>query len=107
MDMKRDNSGCYWYPDKQDNPQLESFIDEWLSTWHGHSSETIFDVNVLMLDENTCVVNSDSPKLLSELEKRKIEPVVIPLRNRFFWDGGWHCNTLDIYREGDCIDYGI
>ena len=60
-----------------------------------------------MLDENTCVVNSDSPKLLSELEKRKIEPVVIPLRNRFFWDGGWHCNTLDIYREGDCIDYGI
>jgi hypothetical protein len=107
MDMKRDNSGCYWYPDKQDNPQLESFIDEWLSTWHGHSSETIFDVNVLMLDENTCVVNSDSPKLLSELEKRKIEPVVIPLRNRFFWDGGWHCNTLDIYREGGCIDYGI
>jgi N-dimethylarginine dimethylaminohydrolase len=107
IDMKNDNSGCYWYPDKQDNPRLETFIDKWLSTWHGHSSETIFDVNVLMLDENTCVVNSDSSKLLSELEKRKIEPIVVPLRNRFFWDGGWHCNTLDIYREGNCEDYGL
>lgn len=105
--LKQNNAGCYWYPEKQDNPQLENFINSWLTTWHGHSSETIFDVNVLMLDESTCIVNSDSPVLLNELEKRNIEPVVIPLRNRFFWDGGWHCNTLDIYREGDCIDYGI
>jgi hypothetical protein len=105
--MKANNSGCYWYPEKQENPQLENFINDWLSTWHGYSEETIFDVNVLMLDENTCVVNSDSPILLKELEKRKIEPVIIPLRNRFFWDGGWHCNTLDIYREGNCEDYGL
>ena len=51
--------------------------------------------------------NHPDDKLLRELEKHKVEPVVIPLRNRFFWDGGWHCNTLDIYREGNKEDYGI
>lgn len=105
--MKYNNSGSYWFPEKENNTQLESFINEWLHEWHGYSEETIFDVNVLMLDENTCVVNSNSSMLLKELEKRKIEPVVVPLRNRFFWDGGWHCNTLDIYREGSCEDYGL
>lgn len=105
--LMMENTGCYWYPEKENNPQLESFIEKWLKNWHGQADESIFDVNVLMLDESTCVVNSDSPYLLNELEKRGIEPVVIPLRNRFFWDGGWHCNTLDIYREGDCEDYGL
>jgi len=105
--MKYNNSGSYWFPEKDNNEQLENFINNWLSTWHGYSEETIFDVNVLMLDENTCIVNSNSSFLLKELEKRKIEPIVVPLRNRFFWDGGWHCNTLDIYREGNCEDYGL
>lgn len=105
--MKNNNTGCYWYPEKKENPQLENFINNWLTDWHGQSDESIFDVNVLMLDEKTCVINSESPYLMKELEKRDIEPLHIPLRNRFFWDGGWHCNTLDIYREGDCEDYGL
>jgi len=105
--LKENNMGKYWYPEKKDNPELEYFINEWLSTWHGDASESVFDVNVLMLDENTAVINSESHVLMKELEKRKIEPVVIPLRNRFFWDGGWHCNTLDIYREGGMEDYGL
>jgi hypothetical protein len=105
--LKMDNSGCYWYPEKENNPQLEGFIDQWLKNWYGQSDESIFDVNLLMIDENTAIVNSESPYLLKELEKRGIDPVVIPLRNRFFWDGGWHCNTLDIYREGECEDYGL
>lgn len=105
--MKYNNSGCYWYPDKNENPQLEQFINGWLQSWHGQSDESVFDVNVLMLDEKTCVINSDSYYLKTELEKRGIEALHIPLRNRFFWDGGWHCNTLDIYREGECEDYGL
>jgi hypothetical protein len=32
---------------------------------------------------------------------------VCPLRHRFFWDGGWHCLTLDVKRKGGQIDYGV
>ena len=34
------------------------------------------------------------------LEKHKINPHVSNFRHRFFWDGGIHCNTLDIRRRG-------
>jgi hypothetical protein len=39
---------------------------------------------------------------LSEFRKikHKIEPVHIPWRHRYFWDGGLHCITLDLEREG-------
>ena len=107
VNLKRNNSGCYWYPEKQENLQLEGFINQWLESWHGEADESIFDVNILMVDPETAVVNSDSYYLRSELEKRNVNTVVVPFRNRFFWDGGWHCNTLDIYREGEKEDYGL
>ena len=27
------------------------------------------------------------------------------MRHRFFWDGGLHCATSDLEREGECEDY--
>jgi len=29
----------------------------------------------------------------------------VPLRHRYFWDGGLHCCSLDLVREGDREDY--
>jgi hypothetical protein len=34
-----------------------------------------------------------------------MEPVYVPWRHRYFWDGGLHCITLDLYREGTQQDY--
>ena len=31
--------------------------------------------------------------------------VHVPFRHRWFWDGGLHCITLDLYREGTQQDY--
>ena len=39
------------------------------------------------------------------LSKHNIEPIVAPFRHRFFWDGGIHCITSDLYREGDSDIY--
>ncbi len=34
-----------------------------------------------------------------------MEPVYIPWRHRYFWDGGLHCITLDLVREGTQQNY--
>ena len=32
-------------------------------------------------------------------ESAFIVPVIVPFRHRWFWDGGVHCVTQDLYRE--------
>jgi len=102
LELKRSNNGLLWYPEKKYNPKYEKFIDKWLK-----NKENLFDVKVLMLDENTCVVSAKSSYIIKELEKRNIEVLYIPFRNRYFWNRGWHSNTLDINREGDLEDYRL
>ena len=105
--LRHNNQGCYWSPEVNENPQLENFINQWLDNWHGQVDETIFDVNVLVIDDKHVVINSDDKNLRSQLEQRGITPIFVPLRHRFFWDGGWHCNTLDIHRQGTQTDYNL
>lgn len=105
--LKFKNEGKWWVPGEEDNDQFTDFVESFLPNWTGYVEETIFDVNCLVLDDRHVVVNSDNPYLLDNLRKYQIEPVVCPLRHRFFWDGGWHCLTLDIKRRGEQNDYGI
>jgi hypothetical protein len=105
--LKFKNEGKWWVPGEEDNDEFTNFVESFLPNWTGYVEETIFDVNCLVLDDRHVVVNSENPYLLDNLRKHNMEPVVCPLRHRFFWDGGWHCLTLDIKRRGGQIDYGI
>ena len=107
FDFKIKHGGSWWVPGEEDNNEFTNFVDTWLSTWTGFSEETIFDINTLVLDDKYVVVNTDNPKLDKILKDRGLEPIYCPLRHRFFWDGGWHCCTLDIKRQGGQKDYGI
>jgi len=44
-------------------------------------------------------------KIMDPLKKHKVEPIVFNFRHRYFWDGGIHCITQDLYREGTMEDY--
>lgn len=104
--LKEKNRGAWWAPGAHSNPQFADFVDTWLNEWVGYVEESVFDVNVLVLDEHhVCVNNMDNLQLLDFLKKHKIEPVHVPWKHRFFWDGGLHCITLDLYREGEQQDY--
>jgi len=104
--VKTKNQGKWWVPGAEDNAQFSDFVNTWLDEWVGYVEESVFDVNVLVLDEHhVCVNNMDNPQLLEFLKKHKMEPVHIPWRHRYFWDGGLHCITLDLYREGVQQDY--
>ena len=59
-----------------------------------------------MLDPHTvCVSNPHNEEMNAFFKKHKIEVVHIPWRHRFFHDGGLHCTTLDLVRDGVQEDY--
>jgi len=105
LKLKRQVSGKWWVPGQEDNSEFTHFVETWLNDWVGYVEETVFDVNVLVLDEHHVCVNNLNPTVVKFLKKHNMEPVLVPWRHRYFWDGGLHCITLDLYREGVQQDY--
>lgn len=105
--LKKQNKGKWWVPGEENNYEFTEFVESVLPNWTGFVEETIFDLNCLIIDDRHAVVNSNNKELYSILEKNGFEPIYCPLRHRFFWDGGWHCLTLDVRRRGGQNDYGI
>jgi hypothetical protein len=102
---KHANVNKWWVPDGDNNLEFSNFVDTWLSHWLGYVKETVFDVNMLQIDKNTILVNNYNKEMFDFFKIHKIEPIITPFRHRFFWDGGIHCITADIYREGGVNDY--
>ena len=73
--------------------------------WIGDSSETVFEVNMLVIDEQNVICINENDKVFKQLEANGITPHVVNFPTRHFWDGGWHCNTLDIRRKGNQENY--
>ena len=107
LELKQINRGKWWVPGQEDNLEFTNFVEKYLGEMVGEVEETVFDVNCLVLDDKHIVVNSDNPDLYKLLRQHNLEPIFCPFRNRFFFDGGWHCLTLDIERTGTQQDYGL
>lgn len=105
--LKEQNKGKWWVPGEENNHEFTKFVESVLPNWTGFVEETIFDLNCLVIDDRYVVVNSNSKELNNVLKKYNLEPIYCPLRHRFFWDGGWHCLTLDVRRKGNQLDYGL
>jgi glycine amidinotransferase len=103
--FKHANVDKWWVPDGNNNDEFGKFVDTWLSHWLGYVKETVFDVNMLQIDSSTILVNNYNKEMFKFFKTKKIEPIIVPFRHRFFWDGGIHCVTADIYREGEVNDY--
>lgn len=105
--LKKQNKGKWWVPGEEENHEFTEFVESVIPNWTGYVEETIFDLNCLVVDDKHVVVNSNNKDLYSLLKTHSLSPIYCPLRHRFFWDGGWHCLTLDVRRRGSQIDYGI
>jgi len=99
--LKKKNKGRWWIPGEEDNDDLITYIDTWLNDWVTYVEETVFDVNMLMIDKNNVVCNNYNKKVFDAFERYNITPHIINFRHRYFWDGGLHCITSDIAREGE------
>jgi len=107
LSLRNKNKGKWWVPGQENNDEFTAFVENFLPNWTGLVEETIFDLNCLILDDKYVVTNSNSSQLTNILKQNNLEPIFCPLRHRFFWDGGWHCLTLDVKRRGGQNDYGL
>jgi len=105
LKIKDKVGGRWWLKGEEHNDQLIEFVNTWLTDWVGYVEETVFDVNMLSIDQNTIICNNYNKEVFDHFKKHKVEPIVFNFRHRYFWDGGVHCITQDLYREGTQEDY--
>lgn len=105
LDLKEKNKGKWWVPGEELNNDFTDFVESWLGHWVGYVEETVFDVNMLVIDEKNVVCNNYNEKVFKAFERYGVTPHVVNFRHRYFWDGGLHCITSDVHREGTMKDY--
>jgi len=105
MKIKKKNRGKWWIQGEEDNDDLIDYIETWLGDWVTYVEETVFDVNMLVIDEKNVMCNGYNKKVYDAFERYGITPHIVNFRHRYFWDGGLHCNTSDISRVGQMNDY--
>ena len=102
----RKKSDMNWYVDNEkNNKPFTDFVDTYLKDWVGFMEESIFEVNMLSINENTILSINYQKEVHDKLKSVGIEPIYTRFRHRHFWDSGLHCLTLDTYREGGCETY--
>jgi len=105
LEVRDKVKGKWWVPGEEHNDELIDFVDSWFGEWVGFCEETVWDVNVLVINPETVLCMTENKDLFKWFRSHNIEPIVAPFRHRFFWDGGLHCLTLDIHREGGIESY--
>ena len=102
--MKR-NKGRWFMPGFEQDNNLIQMVDHYFDEWVGQVSETVFDVNILIVDPKNIVVSTHNDQVEAACARHGITVHVAPFRHKFFWDCGIHCVTNDIARSGICQDY--
>lgn len=105
LELKEKNQGRWWIPGEEKNDDLVDFVNVWLDKWVGYVEETVFDINMLVIDEKNVICNNFNEQTFRAFERHGVSAHICNFRHRYFWDGGLHCITLDLYREGGMIDY--
>ena len=105
LDLKHQNQGKWWIPGHEYDNDLINLVETWLSHWVGYVEETVFDVNMLVIDPKNVMVFNYNKQVFDALARYNITPHIVPFRHRYFWDGGIHCVTTDLHREGTMQDY--
>ena len=104
--FKEENFNGAWYVQGQKpTPEFTTFVDTYLKEWVGYVSDTVFDVNCLVLDEENVIFSAYNKQVFDYCEKHRINPIISELRHSYFWDGGVSCCTQDIRRRGGLETY--
>lgn len=105
LHLKKRNRGRWWIPGWEYDSDVVNVVETWMSHWVGYVEETVFDVNMLMIDPGNVIVFNENDLVFDAFKRYGITPHVVPFRHRYFWDGGIHCVTLDLSRQGSMHDF--
>ena len=101
----KNGGGRWWQEGTEAAPEYVEFVEEWLNRWVGYVEETVFEVNMLSVSEDTILCLNKNDSVHEHLRSIGLDPIYCRFRNRHFWDGGLHCLTLDTIREGSKQNY--
>ena len=97
--------GKWWVDDDTArNNRFADHINQFAIDWIGDFTETQFSVNMLVVDQKTVISVNENRELNDFLDQRGINVIIAPFRAKSFWDGGLHCLTVDVVRDGDKRD---
>jgi hypothetical protein len=105
MKLKEQNHGKWWVPGEELNQDFTDYVESWMNKWVGYVEESVFDVNMIVIDKHNVIVNGYNEKAFDAFSRYGITPHICNFRHRYFWDGGLHCITSDLHREGVMEDY--
>jgi hypothetical protein len=94
------NKGRWFIPNFEKDNNLIEMVDYYFDEWVGQVSETVFDVNILIVDPKNIVVSTHNKTVEQACRRHGIEMHVSPFRHKYFWDCGIHCVTNDLHRAG-------
>lgn len=94
-----------WYIPGVDFGHFNESILSCAKNWLGNPQETVFEVNMLVVDEKNIVCGAYDESVFREFERLGITPHLVEFESRYFWDAGIHCLTSDIHRSGTKEDY--
>ena len=104
--FKQENFNGRWYVQGQTpTPEFTDYVDTYLNKWTGFVSETVFDVNCLVLDEENVIFSAYNKEVFDFCRRHRINPIISELRHSYFWDGGISCCTQDLTRRGGLETY--
>jgi hypothetical protein len=104
VSMRR-NKGRWFIPGFEQDQNLINLVDHYFDEWVGQVSETVFDVNILIVDPKNIIVSTHNDQVESACARHGIDVHVVPFRHKYFWDCGIHCVTNDISRRGTLSNY--
>lgn len=87
------------------NKGFAEHVERYATDWVGNIKETVFECNMLVVDQHNVIAIKEEPVLFKWLQDRGINVTLCEFRCRGFWDGGLHCLTTDIVRQGGCDNY--
>jgi len=105
LELKKKNKGKWWVPGEELNHEFTDFVESWLNDWVLYVEETVFDVNMLVINPTNVICNNYNKQVFDAFDRHGITAHICNFRHRYFWDGGLHCITSDLSREGTMQDY--
>lgn len=87
------------------NKEFQQHVQTKAQDWVGSYIETVFDVNLLVVDDRNILSVGEDEETFTFLHKQGFNVHAFNFRCRNFWDGGMHCLTNDIRRKGTCENY--
>jgi len=97
--MKR-NKGRWFFPGFEKDLHMVEMVDHYFDEWVGEVHETVFDVNMLVVDEKNVIVSAHNDRVEEACARYGVEVHISPFRHKYFWDAGMHCITNDLNRIG-------